>query len=97
MLKCMPSCFDFDDHELLHIPLWITFPGLPLECWNAKVLSKIASKVGTPITTDEMTESKKRVSYARILVEVDVSKELTKIVPLRMPNGRDRDQIVKYE
>lgn len=97
MLKCMPSCFEFDDHELLNLPIWITLPGLPLECWNATVLSKIASRIGKPITTDEMTELKKRVSYARVLVEVDVSKPLTKTVPMTMPNGRERDQVVIFE
>lgn len=97
LLKCIPNCFNFNDDDMLHIPLWITLPGLPLECWNAKVLSKIASKIGKPITTDEMTENKKRVSYARVLIEVDVTKPLTRVVPLSFPNGRDIDQVVRYE
>lgn len=97
MLRSMPICFAFDDSELLIMPLWITLPGLPLECWNATILSKIASQVGKPITTDELTETKQRVSYARVLVEVDVSKPLKKSVHLCMPHGRERIQPVCFE
>lgn len=72
----MPTCFDFGDEEISSIPVWRNLPGLPLECWNATALGKITSKVGKPISTDKLTYTKERLSYARVLVEVDTAKEL---------------------
>lgn len=60
-------------------------------------LIKITSKVGIPLTTDEMMKNKKRVSYALVLVEVDISKPLTRTVPIYFSWGKVRQQPVKYE
>lgn len=54
--------------ELKHIPVWIPLPNLPLEMWGVQSLSKIASRVGDPLHTDEMTAKKRKLEYARILV-----------------------------
>ncbi|XP_022872936.1 uncharacterized protein LOC111391888 [Olea europaea var. sylvestris] len=72
----MPPCFEFDDEEVSTMPVWVKLSGLPLDCWNSRVLSKIASKIGKPISTDKLTATKGRLSYARALVEIDASKEL---------------------
>lgn len=44
LLKVLPAWFKFGAEELTTMPLWVAFPHLPLECWNAKLLSRIASK-----------------------------------------------------
>lgn len=72
LLKIMPKWFDFNGEDISYIPVWIYLPNLPLECWNAASLGKITSKVGKPIITDRLMETKERLSYARVLVEVDV-------------------------
>lgn len=41
-------------------------------------LSKLASAVGRPVAIDECMSKKLRVSYARILIEVDVTQKLKK-------------------
>jgi len=97
MLKIMPSCFEFDDKDVSLMPVWINLPGLPLDCWNSVILSKICSKIGKPLTTDHLTASKERVSYARILVEIDASRELVRSVHMRFPSGKIRSQPVIYE
>ncbi|KAL2511224.1 Uncharacterized protein Adt_16824 [Abeliophyllum distichum] len=96
MLKIMPHCFGFDDNEISNMPVWITLPGLPLACWNPTALGKIASMVGKPITTDKLTVSKERLSYARVLVEVDASLPLTRRIHLNLPTGL-RYQPIFYE
>ncbi|KAI5653675.1 hypothetical protein M9H77_30862 [Catharanthus roseus] len=46
---------------------------------------------------DAMTEKKESVSYARALIEVDVTKELVTEVYIKLPNGNTREQFVIYE
>lgn len=97
MLKVMPKCFEFGDEDISVMPVWIQLPGLPIDCWNANALSKITSKVGKPIATDMLTSTKERLSYARVLVEVDASKEQIKTINIKLPNGKTRNQSVVFE
>ena len=97
MLKSMPKCFRFGGEEIATVPVWVQLPELPLDCWNARALSKIDSRVGKPITTDRLTRSKERLSYARVLVEVDASKDLVTSVEMRLPTGVIYDQPVVFE
>nr|TKS02381.1 hypothetical protein D5086_0000163680 [Populus alba] len=58
------------------VPVWIKFPSLPLCCWSPVCLSKIASVIGKPIQCDQFTSNLARMSYARVLVEIDLLEEL---------------------
>lgn len=97
MLKAMPRYFEFDDKEVSTMPVWINLPGLPLEFWNKNALGKIVSKVGKPISTDKLTSTRGRLSYARALVEVDASIELVRVVKIKLPNGKLREQEIIFE
>jgi len=97
MLKNMPKCFRFGGEEIATVPVWVQLPDLPLDCWNARALSKIASRVGKPITTDKLTHSKERLSFARVMVEVDASKELVTSVEMKLPTGDIYVQSVVFE
>ncbi|XP_022878006.1 uncharacterized protein LOC111395991 [Olea europaea var. sylvestris] len=97
ILKVMPRYFDFNDKDVSTMPVWINLPGLPLEFWNTNALGKIVSKVGKPISTDKVTASRGRLSYARALVEVDASIELVRVVKIRLPNGSLREQDILFE
>ncbi|KAF3674932.1 30S ribosomal protein S17, partial [Capsicum annuum] len=73
--------FNFNEDILSTIPLWIKLPNLPLNCWNAVTLSKIGSSLGgQPLYVDECTTHTSRISFARILVEVDVTRKLSKSI-----------------
>ena len=97
MLKAMPPFFEFDDHNVSILPVWINLPALPLECWTQAALSIICSKVGKPISTDSITATRGQFSYARVLVEIDAAKELVKFVSFKLPSGKVRTQPVLYE
>ncbi|KAL2238069.1 UNVERIFIED_CONTAM: hypothetical protein Sindi_0998600 [Sesamum indicum] len=72
----MPDCFEFKEDDISLTPVWATLPSLPLECWHPNALGKIGFRIGSPIAMDSLTMKMERVSYARILVEVDASKKL---------------------
>ncbi|KAL0309285.1 UNVERIFIED_CONTAM: hypothetical protein Sradi_5870800 [Sesamum radiatum] len=97
LLKAMPDCFEFKEDDISLTPVWAILPSLPLECWHPNALGKIGSRLGTPIAMDSLTMRMERVSYARILVEVDASKTLVDQVEFKLPNGVTRRQPVVYE
>ena len=97
LLKVMPEDFEFEEKRNSELPVWINLPKLPLTCWNPAILSKIASKVGKAVATDRLTVTKEKIAYARVLVEVDASKELVREVRMRMPSGKIWHQEVIYE
>lgn len=103
ILKAMPNEFDYGDEEFTMVSIWVQLPDLPIAYRTPSALSKIGSKIGTPITSDLLTECKEHIAYARILVEVDVleihekKKILLEFVPLRTKAGKILKQRIKYE
>ena len=88
ILKQWNPEFDFGAEFLTEIPLWVNFPKLPLNCWGAGSLSRIASAIGVPIFADECTTKQTRISYARMLIEVNVTKPIPQNITVMDPNGR---------
>lgn len=60
------------------LPLWVRFYNLPLNCWGPRTLSKIVSRLGKPIFIDECTKNQTRISYARVLVDMNINQKLSK-------------------
>lgn len=79
------------------IPVWVQFPQLPLHLWGTKNLGKIASVLGKPLMTDECTTSRYRISYARILIEIDITQELINEISITDNKGEKMQQRVEYE
>lgn len=90
MLKVMKLDFDFDEKPRLSVPVWVSLPNLPLNCWNARALGKIVYFLGKPITTDRLIATKERISYARVLVKVDRSKDLRRSIEMQLLSGKIR-------
>lgn len=67
------------------LPIWVIFPQLPLYYWGEHGIGKIASAIGKPLLTNECTSKKSHVSYARVLIEVDVTKQLKTHITIRDP------------
>lgn len=89
--------FNLHDEVLRTVPLWVKFPNLPLNCWSVDALSRIASVLGEPLCADECTTRQLRISFARVLVDVDVTKELKHSVWVESPDGSQIEQKVIYE
>ncbi|XP_059290159.1 uncharacterized protein LOC132043716 [Lycium ferocissimum] len=80
--------FDFVPDCLNAIPLWVKFPCLPLGYWSTEALSKLASVVGKPMYIDKFTAGMDRISFARVLVEADISHPLPEEIEIHTPTGR---------
>ncbi|VFQ98624.1 unnamed protein product [Cuscuta campestris] len=64
------------DEDSPNVPVWISFPHLPIHLHEQRALFNIASMLGTPLKVDQATLNFTRPKCARVCVEVDVSKPL---------------------
>ncbi|KAE9445459.1 hypothetical protein C3L33_22645, partial [Rhododendron williamsianum] len=87
---------EYEKEGLTKLPIWIQLYNVPLQYWTAEGLSYLASSVGKPLYADEMTETAKRISYAKICVEVDVNASLPHSVDLLMSSGKLVSIAIKY-
>ncbi|KAK2653178.1 hypothetical protein Ddye_013034 [Dipteronia dyeriana] len=77
--------------------------NIPHECWNEKGLSHIASAVGKLLYADSLTESMKRISFARVCIEIDASCDLVDSFDLFMgdssclEHGENMEILVEYQ
>ena len=62
--------------DVLTVPIWVQLHNVPLEFWTAEGLSYLANAVGKPLYADAVTESSRRLQYARVCVVVDAMKPL---------------------
>ncbi|XP_057720823.1 uncharacterized protein LOC130935215 [Arachis stenosperma] len=58
------------------IAAWIRIPNLPIELYNHRFLSRVGSTLGTMLKIDRATSVHSRGRFARICVELDLSKKL---------------------
>lgn len=72
ILQIMPDFFDFQASDMTKLPTWVKLPNLPLSWWTPLCLSKLATMIGKPIHCDIPTANMSRLSYARILIKVDL-------------------------
>lgn len=68
--------FKPDEAEEIKTAVWIRFPNFPLEYYYEKDMFRIAKRLGRPIKADSTTVETERGRYAKVCVEVDLSKPL---------------------
>lgn len=78
----MPNFDPFTDKTESMI-VWIRFPCLPAEYYDHKFLMRVGAKIGRPINIDTATSLVSRASFARVCVEVDITKPLLAKFTLR--------------
>lgn len=68
--------FSIHTHRQTHTQVWIRLWELPQEYWMERTLYEIAGAVGTPLMIDNVTRNRLYCHYARILVNLDLSKDI---------------------
>ncbi|CAN0838520.1 hypothetical protein LINGRAHAP2_LOCUS2197 [Linum grandiflorum] len=76
MLKKWTPQFIPEKATMNSLVTWIQLSGLPLEYYNDDGLFAIASRIGTPIRSDRKAALVTRGKFARLCVEIDLSKPL---------------------
>lgn len=84
-LKPIPRFFSFEEKEMTIFPVWVKIHRWSLELWHKKAISKFVSRIGSPECTDAITCRKKSLSYARVLIHIDATKELKRELTIGLP------------
>jgi hypothetical protein len=74
------------------VAVWIRVSGLPIEYYDTKVLNFIGNRVGKTVKVDKNTLQQERGKYARLCVEVNLTKPL-----LAMFSIKGRKYHIEYE
>lgn len=78
----VPKFWSQHDH-IEKILAWVRIPGLPIEYYNQGFLWKVGKKIGRPVRVDQATRKVTRGKFARLCVEVDITKPLLSKFKLR--------------
>lgn len=65
------------------VVVWVRFPELPLELYNDRFLWRVGPKLGTLLKIDRLTSIHSRGQFARLCVEIDLSKKLIPSIIVR--------------
>lgn len=65
------------------VAVWVRFSGLPIEYYDFKILSFIGHRSGRTVTVDKNILGQERGKYARLCVEVDLTKSLLAMFELK--------------
>ncbi|KAL2943829.1 hypothetical protein RDABS01_032176 [Bienertia sinuspersici] len=79
------------------VPIWVRMPHLELKYWGQGCLHKLGDIIGTTLKIDNVTMNKDRLSYARILVAVELDKELPDYIRFQNEKGLPVQQYIEYE
>ncbi|XP_019233757.1 PREDICTED: uncharacterized protein LOC109214304 [Nicotiana attenuata] len=97
VLKDWDPDFQIQNESMRIVPIWVNLLGLPIQCWAEKNLGRIASLLGKPICTDKLTAQCERISYARVLIEMDIIQPLLDEILIEKPDGNSWMQRVDFE
>ncbi|KAH0696290.1 hypothetical protein KY290_013643 [Solanum tuberosum] len=85
------SSLDDRNEVLYSFPHMLNNKPIIVKVWSADFNFRV------PLYADECTTMVERISFARVLVEMDVARELPKKLKVEDPNWRGFEQEVKYE
>lgn len=89
---------DFDPASavITKAPVWIRLPNIPIHLWRTEVYRKIGNTLGCFLMGDYAREQQGLYTYARVCVELDLSKGLPEQINLKI-NDSVWTQILDYE
>nr|XP_016440454.1 PREDICTED: uncharacterized protein LOC107766217 [Nicotiana tabacum] len=97
IVKAWNPDMEFTRDELYTVPIWVKLLGLELKYWSSKGLSKTGSLIGKPLMVGNHTLKKVGLSFARLLIEVEMDTPLPKKVYFKNERGLLMEQKVQYD
>ncbi|KAL2923327.1 Glycogen synthase [Bienertia sinuspersici] len=85
----------FDPNEFRKVPVWVQLPELPLRYWGC--IMKLTRSIGEPIQLDTTTKNRDRIHFARVLINMDITKDFPKHIKFKNEKGNIMEQRVTFE
>lgn len=87
-------CFQLDSIKVVHV--WTLYIDLDPCFWSFAALSKISSIIGKPLYADRYTTNKTGISFARVLIDIDIAKYIPSSIKINTLFGTKEISVV-YE
>lgn len=71
------SAFNPESNCIKSVAVWLRFPHLPFDCFDNRFLTCFGNNIAKTIKIDSTTTKQSRGKFARVCVEIDLSKPLT--------------------
>ncbi|CAI0376389.1 unnamed protein product [Linum tenue] len=68
--------FDLYNHEISSTLVWARLLDIPIQYFHEDAVMRIGCRIGKPVRIDEATRTAARSDYARVCVQVDLTKPL---------------------
>lgn len=78
-------------------PVWIRLKGIPYCCWSSDILLSNAGTLGKTIRLDEITASRRLLSFARVLVNLNVAEVNPRYITVEMEGDEKVEVEVQCE
>ncbi|GAV63044.1 DUF4283 domain-containing protein [Cephalotus follicularis] len=78
------------------VPVWVKLMNISMEYWTPEHLSRLASVFGNPLQMGAATESKQKINFARLCVEIPAASKSPIIIRSKRNNGNFLDVKVEY-
>ncbi|XP_074300783.1 uncharacterized protein LOC141632103 [Silene latifolia] len=95
ILKQWTPSFSTIMEKVSTIPIWVLFPDLDPYLWSSIVLSKMASRIGRLMFADVPTTCKGKLSFARVMVEADISSSLSETISCKRNQPKAKEVLPK--
>uniref|UniRef100_A0A803NQ60 DUF4283 domain-containing protein n=1 Tax=Cannabis sativa TaxID=3483 RepID=A0A803NQ60_CANSA len=97
ILKPWDPNINFKKEDVKCVPIRIQREDLELKYWGQRSLFKIVGQLGKPLMEDAVTKDRERLSYARVLIEVQMDQQLPSMIDFENEYGLNISVSVKYE
>uniref|UniRef100_A0A803P9H3 DUF4283 domain-containing protein n=1 Tax=Cannabis sativa TaxID=3483 RepID=A0A803P9H3_CANSA len=97
ILKPWDPNVNYKKEDVKCVPIWVHLEDLELKYWGQKSLFKIVGQLGKPLMEDSITKERERLSYARVLVEVQMDQQLPSILEFENEYASNTSVGIKYE
>ena len=95
-LRIWKDRFNPDTENMTIAPVWLRLYSLPTEYWKEEILTDIGNALGEFVKISEQTKQVRYVSYARLCVYLDISKDLPEAIELTH-DDEEWVQTIDYE
>ena len=84
-------------YDVETVPIWAKLHDLEVNFWSEASLTKICTNIGKYVKSDQITQQRTYLSYARVMLEVQVGRDFPKSIGFIDEKGNSHRVLVSYD